>query len=109
MGAYNLFAACFYTENSCLEQQADLDVLKANNPAKHPTLHNEANGQSENEANGQSEKCCSRNGICSHGVLRDGKPNSDSKMIRKVFYITLIESKWDIMIILLQFGFLLIL
>ncbi|XP_058730329.1 NAD(H) kinase 1-like isoform X2 [Vicia villosa] len=64
---------------SCLEPCADLDDLKTNNIAKQPTLYN-------NVANGLSEECCSSNGICSHEVLRDGKPDSDSKMVRKASF-----------------------
>ncbi|GAU35762.1 hypothetical protein TSUD_61220 [Trifolium subterraneum] len=64
---------------SCLEHQADLDDVKSNNLAKQTTLYTD-------EANGQSEECCSRNGICSHEVLRDGKPDSDSKMVRKASF-----------------------
>jgi NAD+ kinase len=98
-----LFLACFHsTGKSCIEHQADLDDVKTNNLAKQPTLYN-------GETNGQSEECCSSNGICSHEVLRDGKPDSDSKMVRKVFYKLLIEEKYVIMIILLQQDFLLIL
>ncbi|XP_027354601.1 NAD(H) kinase 1 [Abrus precatorius] len=67
-----------HTEKSCLEHQTDLDDVRSNNPAKQPTLYNEANGQ--------SERCCSRNGICSHEVLRDGTPDSDSKMVRKASF-----------------------
>ncbi|WJX51044.1 NAD kinase 1 [Trifolium repens] len=64
---------------SCIEHQADLDDVKTNNLAKQPTLYN-------GETNGQSEECCSSNGICSHEVLRDGKPDSDSKMVRKASF-----------------------
>ncbi|XP_026413694.1 probable NAD kinase 1 isoform X1 [Papaver somniferum] len=35
----------------------------------------------ESLANDKSEKCCGRDGICSHEVLRDGETDSDSKMI----------------------------
>lgn len=73
------FLLVFVSDKSCLEHQVDLDDVRKNNSAKKPTLCNEANGQ--------SEKCCSRNGICSHEVLRDGTPESDSKMVKKVFYI----------------------
>jgi hypothetical protein len=94
-----LFLACFYsTGKSCIENQADLDDVKTNNLAKQPTLYND-------ETNGQSEECCSSNGICSHEVLRDGKPDSDSKMVRKVFYKLLIEAKYVIMIIFVAAGF----
>ncbi|KAG5145190.1 hypothetical protein JHK84_030733 [Glycine max] len=70
-----------HAEKSCIEHQADLDDVRTNNPAKQPTLCNEANGQ--------SEKCCSRNGICSHEVLRDGTRGSDSKMVKKI------SLKWE--------------
>lgn len=39
---------------------------------------------SHKESNGQLEMCCGRNGICSHEVLRDGGPDTDSHMVRKV-------------------------
>lgn len=45
------------------------------------------------EAGELSEKCCSRNGICSHEVLRNGNPDSDAKMVRKVCYISLLDLK----------------
>lgn len=77
--------SCFITEKLCIEHQSDPDDVKTNDPAKQPTLLH-------NESNGWSEECCSRNGICSHEVLRDGKPGSDSKMLRKVFYKFLIEA-----------------
>ncbi|KAI5387959.1 NAD(H) kinase 1, variant 2 [Lathyrus oleraceus] len=64
---------------SSLEPCADLDDLKTNNIAKQPTIYN-------NAANGLSEECCSSNGICSHEVLRDGKPDSDSKMVKKASF-----------------------
>lgn len=64
---------------SCLEHRADLDDVKTNNSAKQTTLY-------KVEANGQSEECYSRNGICSHDVLRNGNPNSDSKMLRKASF-----------------------
>ncbi|WVZ01705.1 hypothetical protein V8G54_022511 [Vigna mungo] len=65
-----------HAEKSCLEHQADLDDMRSNSPAKQPT--------SCNVANGQSGKCCSRNGICSHEVLKDGAPSSDSKIVKKI-------------------------
>ncbi|KAG4979315.1 hypothetical protein JHK85_033273 [Glycine max] len=65
-----------HAEKSCIEHQAEHEDVRTNNPAKQPVLCNEANGQ--------SEKCCSRNGICSHEVLRDGTPGSDSKMVKKM-------------------------
>ncbi|KAJ1379957.1 hypothetical protein SESBI_46441, partial [Sesbania bispinosa] len=65
-------------EKSCLEHQPDVDDLSTNNPTKPPTLCIEANGK--------TEKCCSTNGICSHEVLRNGKTDSDSKMIRKASF-----------------------
>ncbi|BAT91174.1 NAD(H) kinase [Vigna angularis] len=67
-----------HAEKSCLEHQADLDDMRTNSPAKNPT--------SCNVANGQSEKCCSRNGICSHEVLKDGAPSSDSKIVKKASF-----------------------
>lgn len=88
------------TGKSSLEPCADLDDLKTNNIAKQPTIYN-------NAANGLSEECCSSNGICSHEVLRDGKPDSDSKMVKKVCYKFLVKAKYAIMIILLQQGSLL--
>lgn len=78
----------FVTEKSCFEHQADLDDMRTNSPAKQPT--------SCNVANGQSGKCCSRNGICSHEVLKDGAPSSDSKIVKKVFYNSTIEANWAI-------------
>ncbi|KAL0000005.1 hypothetical protein SO802_019607 [Lithocarpus litseifolius] len=39
-----------------------------------------------NKANGKFLNCCGRNGICSHEVLRDGEPDSDSKMVRKASF-----------------------
>ncbi|XP_030951675.1 NAD(H) kinase 1 isoform X1 [Quercus lobata] len=39
-----------------------------------------------NKANGKFLTCCGRNGICSHEVLRDGEPGSDSKMVRKASF-----------------------
>lgn len=80
----------FITEKSCIEHQAEHEDVRTNNPAKQPVLCNEANGQ--------SEKCCSRNGICSHEVLRDGTRGSDSKMVKKVFYKSLLEANWAIML-----------
>ncbi|KAH1224243.1 NAD(H) kinase 1 [Glycine max] len=76
-----------HAEKSCIEHQADLDDVRTNNPAKQPTLCNEANGQ--------SEKCCSRNGICSHEVLRDGTRGSDSKMVKKASFKLSWFSKGD--------------
>ncbi|KAG6632401.1 hypothetical protein CIPAW_13G156900 [Carya illinoinensis] len=38
------------------------------------------------EANEQFEKCCGRNGLCSHEVLRDGETDFDSKMVRKASF-----------------------
>ncbi|CAL0304333.1 unnamed protein product [Lupinus luteus] len=64
---------------SCLEFHPDLDDMRTNNPTNQPALCNETNEKSER---------CSRNGICSHEVLRDGNPDSDShsKMIRKASF-----------------------
>ncbi|XP_022633166.1 putative NAD kinase 3 isoform X1 [Vigna radiata var. radiata] len=67
-----------HAEKSCFEHQADLDDMRTNSPAKQPT--------SCNVANGQSGKCCSRNGICSHEVLKDGAPSSDSKIVKKASF-----------------------
>ncbi|KAM3741205.1 hypothetical protein ACB098_08G157800 [Castanea mollissima] len=39
-----------------------------------------------NKANGKFLTCCGRNGICSHEVLRDGEPDSDSKIVRKASF-----------------------
>lgn len=72
--------------------------MKTNNSAKQTTLY-------KVEANGKSEECYSRNGICSHDVLRDGNPHSDSKMLRKVFCKFLIEAKYVIMINFVAAGF----
>jgi len=78
----------FITEKSYFEHQVDLDDVRKNSPVKQPT--------SCTVANGQSEKCCSRNGICSHEVLKDGTPSSDSKIVKKVFYKSVIEANWAI-------------
>ncbi|CAJ1934020.1 unnamed protein product [Sphenostylis stenocarpa] len=67
-----------HAEKSCLEHQVGLDDVRIKSPAKQPT--------SCNGANGQSEKCCSRNGICSHEVLKDGTPSSDSKIVKKASF-----------------------
>lgn len=98
-----IYACClfFITEKSCHELQANLDDTRTNNPTNQPIL--------SYKANEKSERCCSRNGICSHEVLRDGNPDSDSKMVRKVYFKSLIEAKWVIIIILLLLGFLMIL
>ncbi|KAL1362370.1 hypothetical protein HN51_010631 [Arachis hypogaea] len=66
------------TEKSSLENQADLGDVRINNPANHPPL--------SKKANERFERCCSSNGICSHEVLRDGKSDSDSKMVRKASF-----------------------
>ncbi|XP_028804846.1 NAD(H) kinase 1 isoform X1 [Neltuma alba] len=63
---------------SCLVNQGDHGDVKMDNPANKPAFCNEA-GQ-------VSERCCSRNGICSHEVLRDGSPDSDAKMVRKASF-----------------------
>jgi hypothetical protein len=44
------------------------------------------------EVTDQSERCCGKNDICSHEVLRDGEPNSNStvvqnKIMRKVAFM----------------------
>ncbi|CAL0334248.1 unnamed protein product [Lupinus luteus] len=63
---------------SCPELQPDHDDMRTNNPVNQHTPCNETKER--------SERCCSRNGICSHEVLRDGSPGSDSKMIRKASF-----------------------
>ncbi|KAI9075067.1 hypothetical protein K1719_042965 [Acacia pycnantha] len=63
---------------SCLVNQGDHDGLKADSSAKKLVFCDEAGKL--------SERCCSRNGICSHEVLRDGNPDSDAKMIRKASF-----------------------
>ncbi|KAA8528073.1 hypothetical protein F0562_035058 [Nyssa sinensis] len=34
------------------------------------------------QASEQSERCCGKNGICSHEVLRDGEPDCDSSVVQ---------------------------
>ncbi|KAI4306734.1 hypothetical protein L6164_029987 [Bauhinia variegata] len=67
-----------YKDQSCQENQNDLDGARIDDPANQPKLCGEAYDC--------SESCCARNGICSHEVLRDGKPDSDSKMLRKASF-----------------------
>ena len=82
------------TEQLCLENRRDLNDVRLDNPAYQPALCDE-----------QSERCCAKYGICSHEVLRDGKPDPDSPIVRKVFCITLVGVKWIIMIDFLLFDY----
>ncbi|KAA8549782.1 hypothetical protein F0562_001466 [Nyssa sinensis] len=47
---------------------------KADNTEDQPVLLNQASEQ--------SEKCCGKNGICSHEVLRDGEPYCNSSVVQ---------------------------
>ena len=69
----------FTTEQSCQQHHQGVHDARIDNPVNQPALCIDANEE--------SERRCARNGICSHEVLRDGKHDSDSKMVRKVYHL----------------------
>ncbi|KAF7833700.1 NAD(H) kinase 1 [Senna tora] len=64
-----------HKEQLFLENQKDLDDVRTDNPANQPALSNE-----------KSERCCAKNGICSHEVLKDGRSDPDSPTVRKASF-----------------------
>ncbi|XP_059625041.1 NAD(H) kinase 1 isoform X2 [Cornus florida] len=67
-------------ENKALsseEQNSNFNDERADKWENQPVL--------SNQANEQSEKCCGKNGICSHEVLRDGEPDSISNVVEDRF------------------------
>ncbi|XP_059625040.1 NAD(H) kinase 1 isoform X1 [Cornus florida] len=59
------------------EQNSNFNDERADKWENQPVL--------SNQANEQSEKCCGKNGICSHEVLRDGEPDSISNVVEDRF------------------------